>query len=154
MNRRYFILVGFLVFVICLVGFRGNVSFLKIHTHGQGAHKIQVELAITDAEKHLGLMGRKELPDGTGMLFVYEENSNPIMWMKEMHIPLDIVFIGEDKMINYIEKSVEPCNARFDRQCNHYGSAIPSKYVLELPAGFTSKNGIDWRDNIVMPLGI
>ncbi len=154
MNRRFLIIVCFLAFVIYLVGFRDNVSFLKIHTHAQGSYKVQIELAITDEEKRLGLMGREELPEGTGMLFVYEENSDPIMWMKNMTFPIDIVFIGEDKMINYIEKSAEPCNAKFDRQCNRYGSAFPSKYVLELPAGFTSKNGIDWRDQVVMPLGI
>ncbi|MFH0838090.1 MAG: DUF192 domain-containing protein [Patescibacteria group bacterium] len=155
MIRRFFIIIGFLVLVIYLAGFRTDGRFLKIIT-GQATHKLMVEVARTIEEKQLGLMGREELPDGTGMIFIYNEEGkpNPIIWMKGMLIPLDIVFVGKDLKINYIEKNVQPCRAKYDRQCNRYGSAAPSAYVLELPAGFTARYGIGLGDAIVLPSGI
>ncbi|MBU0706469.1 DUF192 domain-containing protein [Patescibacteria group bacterium] len=155
MIRRFFIIIGFLILVIYLAGFRTDGRFLKIVT-GQVTHKLMVEVARAIEEKQLGLMGREELPDGTGMLFVYdeEEKPNPIIWMKGMLIPLDIVFIGKDLKINYIEENVQPCFAKYDRQCNLYGSAVPSAYVLELPAGFTARFGVNPADKIILPSGI
>jgi len=154
MNRRFFIIIGFLTLVIYLAAFRADARFLKIIS-SQGTHKLKVEIARTVEERQVGLMGRKELPNGTGMLFVYEEeNPKPVIWTRWMLIPIDIVFIGEDLRINYIKSDVEPCTARFDRGCNRYGSPIESIYVLELPGGFTMRYGIDQGDQIILPLGI
>lgn len=154
MVRRFLIIFGFLALIIYFVGFRADSNVLLIYTHDQGVHKIEVEIARTDEEKRKGLMGRSELPDGMGMLFLYEKDSNPVMWMKDMLIPIDIVFIGDDLKINYIEMSAEPCIGKIDRQCNRYGSAIPSTYVLELPAGFSERHGIDWGDQVTLPSGL
>lgn len=166
MNRRFFIIIAYLALVIYFVGFRDTDDFLRIYTQGSGLHEIHVEIARTPEEKRLGLMGREEVPDFTGMLFIYEENSNPIMWMKGMIVPLDIVFIGSDNIIKYIEHNVQPCMAKGnqqcdrkcdqqgDRKCNRYGSAIPSSYVLELPAGFAKKHGVDLGDRVEFPLGL
>ncbi len=153
MNRRFFAIVGFLALVIYFVGIQANIRFLRIMSD-QGILKINVEVVKTPEGKQLGLMGREDLPNGTGMLFVYdEEGSNPVMWMKNMLIPIDMVFIGRDLKINHIAKNVMPCIADLDRHCERHGSAVPSNFVLEVPAGFTTQYGIEYGNGVIMPSG-
>lgn len=153
MNRRFFAIIGFLALLIYFMGFQSDTSLLKI-VSGKRIHELKVEIALTDEEKELGLMGRKSLADDAGMLFVYRENTKPIMWMKGMIIPIDIIFIGEDLKINFIRKSVDPCTAKFDNQCHRYGSSIQSVYVLEMSAGYTERNGIAEGDRVILPSGV
>lgn len=58
-----------------------------------GVHVFSVELAVTDAERARGLMFRRELPEGQGMLFDFGRDQDIAMWMKNTFIPLDMVFI-------------------------------------------------------------
>lgn len=118
----------------------GNQSV--IITSGGGRVEVQVELAITEEEQHVGLMGREDLKNNTGMLFIYEMDERPVMWMKNMLISLDMVFIGKDMKINHIEENVKPCDFTDDEKCPRYQSPYASSLVLELPAGYTKKNQI------------
>lgn len=153
MIRCFFIIIGFLALVIYLAGFRSDARFLKI-VSDQGTHKLKVEIVKTEEKKRTGLMRRESLPEDRGMLFVYDDNSHPYIWMKNMLIHLDIVFIGWDLKINHIERDVQPCVAMDDNQCIRYKSSYPSTFVLELPAGFTMQYGIDQGDEIILPSGI
>lgn len=110
---------------------------------GGGKVDVQVEVARSEAERRNGLMGRTELPDGDGMLFVYSPDARPSMWMKNMLIPLDFVFIGNDLKINYVENSAPPCHSSEDKNCTQYSSPDGSWLVLELPAGYTKKHEIN-----------
>lgn len=63
-----------------------------------------VEIAYTEEEKERGLQNISELPKNTGMLFVYDEPQEVSFWMKDVLIPLDIIFINEDwEVISVIE---------------------------------------------------
>jgi uncharacterized membrane protein (UPF0127 family) len=55
----------------------------------------EVTLAVTEEEKEQGLQNTIELPEGTGMLFVYDEPDEVSFWMQNTLISLDIVFIDE-----------------------------------------------------------
>src|SRR5215813_9665132 len=58
-----------------------------------GVYPFTVEIANTDEERSKGLMFRRELPEGRGMLFDFKQDVNASMWMKNTYIPLDMIFI-------------------------------------------------------------
>ena len=71
-----------------------------------------VEMATTEEEKTTGLMYRKELPDGKGMLFDFSPEQQVSMWMKNTYISLDMIFIRADGRILRIAENTEPLSTR------------------------------------------
>ena len=106
-------------------------------------HRFDIYLAITNDQQRRGLMFVRELPQTTGMLFVYNEDAPHSMWMKNTFIPLDIAFIRSDGSIANIAKSTEPQSLRSIR------SAGPVSYVLELNAGVTDRLLIDTESRVL-----
>lgn len=103
---------------------------------------IQVEIAESSKEQARGLGGRKEFPNGTGMLFVYNTPGERIFWMKRMHIPIDILWINDGQIVS-IQHSVPPPSPLLDdKYLKRYGQGIKADMVLELPAGYTRRNAI------------
>ena len=111
-----------------------------------GVHVFSVELATTDEERERGLMFRKELPDGRGMLFDFETDRNVAMWMKNTLIPLDMIFIRNDGRISNIAENTEPMSTRI----------IPSRgavrAVLEVAGGTAKRLGIQAGDRVAHPM--
>lgn len=93
---------------------------------------ITAQLADTPEKRQLGLMYRKSLDAGSGMLFIFEESGFHSFWMKNCEIPLDIVWMNERKQIVDIEQSVPPCKTP---ECPSYTPAQKARYVIELQAG-------------------
>jgi uncharacterized protein len=111
-----------------------------------GVQVFSVELATTEDEKTTGLMYRKELPDGKGMLFDFSPAQEVSMWMKNTYISLDMIFIRADGRILRIAENTEPFSTKI----------IPSgglaKGVLEVIAGTAKKYGIEPGDRVAHPL--
>jgi uncharacterized membrane protein (UPF0127 family) len=111
-----------------------------------GVHVFAVEMATTEEEKTTGLMYRKELADGKGMLFDFSPEQEVSMWRKNTYIPLDMIFIRADGRILRIAENTEPLSTRI----------IPSnglaKGVLEVIAGTAQKYGIKPGDRVAHPL--
>ena len=122
-----------------------SVQPLEIVTKN-GVQVFSVEMATTEQEKETGLMYRKELPDGRGMLFDFSPEQQISMWMKNTYIPLDMIFIRADGRILRIAENTEPQSTRI----------IPSgglaKGVLEVIAGTAKKYGIQPGDRVAHPL--
>jgi uncharacterized membrane protein (UPF0127 family) len=136
------------------------VAFGAIASHGAQAASVQpleivtksgvqvfsVEMATTEEEKEKGLMFRKELADGKGMLFDFSPEQQVSMWMKNTFISLDMIFIRADGRILRIAENTEPFSTRI----------IPSgglaKGVLEVIAGTAKKYGIEPGDRVAHPL--
>jgi hypothetical protein len=112
-------------------------------------HYIEAEVARSFREQTNGLMGRESLEEKEGMIFVYQSDLKPSFWMKNMLIPIDMVFIGNDRLIKHIEKNVPPCQMP-DNQCVRYRPHVPIRYVLELQGGFTEKNQVEVGDRVVL----
>jgi uncharacterized membrane protein (UPF0127 family) len=122
-----------------------SVQPLEIVTKN-GVQVFSVEMATTEQEKETGLMYRKELADGKGMLFDFSPEQEVSMWMKNTYIPLDMIFIRADGRILRIAENTEPLSTRI----------IPSrglaKGVLEVIAGTAKKYGIEPGDRVGHPL--
>lgn len=103
---------------------------------------INAEIADTAQKTSVGLMFRHSVPDGTGMLFLFEEITEHSFWMKNTFVPLDILFIDADKKISRIHKMAEPYKL----------DAIPSGgkvlSVLEIGGGQADKLGIAVGDRV------
>jgi uncharacterized protein len=103
-------------------------------------------MATTEEEKTTGLMYRKELADGKGMLFDFSPEQEVSMWMKNTYISLDMIFIRADGRILRIAENTEPMSTKI----------IPSgglaKGVLEVIAGTAQKYGIRAGDRVAHPL--
>ena len=111
-----------------------------------GVHVFSVEMATTDEEKQTGLMYRKELPDGKGMLFDFSPEQQVSMWMKNTFISLDMIFIRADGRILRIAENTEPQSTAI------ISSGGLAKGVLEVIAGTAQKYGIAAGDRVAHPL--
>jgi hypothetical protein len=115
-----------------------------------GSTTVYAEAADTPAEREMGLMNRTYLNEEAGMLFIFPTQEQQSFWMKNMRIPLDIVFITADKHVLEIYASVPPCTSD---PCALYTSSAPIKYVLEVNSGFCAQNGIASGDPVVIAAG-
>jgi hypothetical protein len=95
-------------------------------------------------------MNRTYLNEDAGMLFIFPTQQQQSFWMKNMRIPLDIVFITADKHVLEIYASVPPCAGDV---CPLYTSSAPIQYVLEVNSGFCARNGIVSGDPVVIAAG-
>jgi uncharacterized membrane protein (UPF0127 family) len=101
-----------------------------------GVHLFSVELATNDAARSRGLMFRRELPEGRGMLFDFEHDQPVAFWMHNTYISLDMIFIGSDGRIRRIAENTKPLSDR------SIPSGVPVRAVLEVIAGTARKLGI------------
>jgi uncharacterized membrane protein (UPF0127 family) len=125
----------------------GAASFqpLEIVTKN-GVQVFSVEMATTEEEKQTGLMYRKELADGKGMLFDFNPEQEISMWMKNTYVSLDMIFIRADGRILRIAENTEPLSTKI------ISSRGPARAVLEVVAGTAQKYGIRPGDRVGHPL--
>ena len=107
-----------------------------------GVHAFTVELATNDAERERGLMFRKELPEGHGMLFDFDREQPVSFWMHNTLVSLDMIFIRGDGRILRIAENTEPFSDRL------VPSGGPVRYVLEVVAGTAHQLGIAPGDRV------
>ena len=107
-----------------------------------GVHAFDVELATTDAERERGLMFRKQLPEGHGMLFDFVQERPVTFWMHNTYIPLDMIFIRGDGSILSIAENTQPLSDRLIPS----GGAV--RAVLEVIGGTARKLGIAPGDRV------
>ncbi|WP_207102177.1 DUF192 domain-containing protein [Paracoccus shandongensis] len=82
----------------------GSVTF---QTRGDPV-VVRVEVSDDEAERARGLMFRRKLDPGTGMLFIYD-NPRPVsFWMRNTYIPLDLVFLDQTGTIRHIHRNAVP----------------------------------------------
>jgi len=111
-----------------------------------GVRVFSVELAVTDEERAKGLMFRKELPEGRGMLFDFKREQPVAMWMQNTYVSLDMIFIRDDGRIARIAESTEVLSERV------IPTGVPVRAVLEVVAGTAKKLGIAPGDRVAHPL--
>ena len=106
-------------------------------------HRLDIYLALNFDQQRRGLMYVRNLPEMTGMLFVYGSEDYRSMWMKNTYLPLDILFARADGTVSSIARNTEPLSLK------SIASVEPVMYVLELNAGVADKLGLDANSRLV-----
>lgn len=132
--KKNIVILGAVILIFILYFFLKGDDLLKIRINNE---VILAEVADTAEKRKTGLMNRDDLEDGSGMLFIFNDDTVPNFWMKNTLIPLDMIFISADKTINHIEKNVPPCPPETD--CPNYSSPYTTQYVLEVPGGYCER---------------
>ena len=108
-----------------------------------GTVTVEAEVADESDERTIGLMGRKELVDGKGMLFVFREPQAMGFWMRDTLVPLSIAYINAAGVIREIH-DMQPLDETTARSA--FRDLV---YALEVPQGWFHKNKILPGDRIV-----
>ena len=131
----------FVLFVAAVPARPAPLQTLEIASKS-GVHTFAVEMAVTPAEREKGLMFRKELPEGRGMLFDFQHDQDVSFWMENTYIPLDMIFIRGDGRILRIAENTEPLSTKL------IPSGGPVRAVLEVIGGTAAKLGIAPGDTV------
>ncbi len=134
-KRNYFALSAYIfIFLIVLIGAKYFIqkqklkNILKITSTVQvGRVKYKVFVAKTLGEKKQGLMNVPQMPRNYGMLFVFHKKVDYPFWMKNTLMPLTVLFIYKDRVINQI--NMKPCKTP---KCKFYEPFVYYKYALEI----------------------
>ncbi len=124
---------------LALLAFGGWIVIYGMNSAESATAKINrsviyIDVAQTPEEKQLGLSGRESLPNGEGLLFVYDQPGQHRFWMKDMNFPIDIIWIAEDYRVVDITKDLSP-----DTYPETFTSSRPAQYVLEVNAGYSDE---------------
>lgn len=112
-----------------------------------GADTVVAEVAATADQRADGLMYREEVPDGTGMLFVFQDNEVRAFWMANTYVPLDIAYMDPSYRIVDIVQ-MEPLVTET------YPSSAPAMFALEVRQGWFAEQGIDVGDQAEVVFGV
>ncbi|MCX7596906.1 MAG: DUF192 domain-containing protein [Fischerella sp.] len=106
--------------------------------------KIDLEVARTFEQQQMGLMYRPALPENRGMLFQFSSPLAVSFWMKNVPVPLDMVFLRKG-VVQAIAAAVPPCNAD---PCPTYGPKTQIDQVIELRSGRAAELGLKVGDRV------
>jgi len=104
-----------------------------------GADTVQAEVARTSGERSRGLMDRHELPAGTGMLFVFDDEQIRSFWMQDTYIDLDIAFLDSNFRVVDIQQMMALSE-------EFHESRAPAMFTLEVPQGWFEGRGVGVGD--------
>ncbi|MDY0028395.1 MAG: DUF192 domain-containing protein [Pseudobdellovibrionaceae bacterium] len=120
-----------------------TIQIVDPNREGDVGISFNVELALNDEDRALGLMYRRQMDDFSGMLFVFPKNKNAAFWMKNTLIPLDMIFIDEHGIIKNIHPNAIPGDL------TRVEAGQPVKAVLEISGGMAQKAGISVGNTIL-----
>ena len=129
------------------IGALGAAELQRLTIAGRtGVHTFMVEIAARPTQISRGLMFRRALPEGRGMLFDFKREQEVTFWMKNTYISLDMIFIRGDGRILRIAENTRPLSQRL----------VPSggkvRAVLEVIAGTATKLGLAPGDRVAHPI--
>lgn len=126
------VFAGLVLWIALAWGQQPPLPTIKLNA---GIHVIEAEVAGTMGARSQGLMQRKSMAQGAGMLFLFDESGTHCMWMKNTLIPLSVAFIGErGEIVNIAD--MQPLD-----ETTHC-ALRPVRFVLEMNQGWFKKRGI------------
>jgi len=145
-QHRYVVLSGLIAYLM-LAGACGSTAQENVVTltTEQGRFSFTVEIADTPQERQVGLMGRTDLTAQQGMLFIFSSPALNSFWMKDTPLALDIIFIGEEELVQQIAANTVPFSEELISPDQAY------LFVLEVLAGTAADIGLQVGDRITLP---
>ncbi|MDF5718597.1 MAG: DUF192 domain-containing protein [Rhizonema sp. NSF051] len=131
--------IGSIIITILAVSARSPQKLPVSAIASFGNKKIELEVASTPQELAYGLKFRPSLPQNRGMLFEIGKPQKVRFWMKDVAMPLDIIFIQPDGSVNFVAANAPPCHKE---SCPLYYSTNAVNRVLELKSGKAKELGI------------
>lgn len=116
---------------------------LIISADEHSCYFFDIYVASSRAQQMRGLMHVRNLPEMTGMIFIYRRADTRSMWMKNTYIPLDMLFIKGDGVVSSVATDTVPLSL------DSVASIEAVNYVLELNAGVTAKLGIGAESRVI-----
>jgi hypothetical protein len=126
--KRLFLLLA----VLLCAAARAELPVVQLSA---GMHLIRAELADSMVTRMEGLMYRKAMPQGSGMVFVFDEAAAHCMWMKNTLIPLSVAFIDEAGTIINIA-DMQPQSEQ------SHCATRPARFALEMNKGWFAERGV------------
>ncbi len=126
-----------LAVLVVAAGFFAARAFaqLPVFELAAGMYRIEAELAHTPQARQTGLMHRRSMPTQRGMIFVFTQDAQHCMWMRNTYLPLSVAFVDPEGRILNIE-DMKPLTE--DSHC----AAGPARYALEMNQGWFAERGI------------
>ncbi len=146
-NKKTLLLIALLFACISLASCKTKklpVKDIKIIRQDGTEFIVSAEIAEKAEDRNHGFMERKNIPDGTGMLFIFEKDQILSFWMKNTPHPLSIAYIDSKGKIRNIY-DMTPYSL------SSIVSTVSVRYALEVPQGWYKKNGITEGDTVVLP---
>lgn len=145
--KRFFSLITILLLLTPFLSCKTKklpVKDIKIVRQDGTEFIVTAEIAEKTEDRNHGFMERKNIPDGTGMLFVFEKDQILSFWMKNTPHPLSIAYIdSKGKIRNIYDMTPYSLSSII--------STVSVRYALEVPQGWYKKNGITEGDAVILP---
>ena len=126
------------------VEFTKDAEVLLLKAAGDTIKRLDVEISDNDYERETGLMYRKNLEETQAMIFVFPDEQPRSFYMKNTHIPLDIIYFSSDSTIVSIQKNAQPRNEA------GLPSEGPAQFVLEVKAGLSDQWSLEKGDKFLL----
>lgn len=143
-NILFFFVIFQVALVSCKDASRLPTMELMIQRGDGSEVKVTAEIADTEETRNRGFMEREQIPDGTGMLFVFERDQILSFWMKNTPHPLSIAYIDSTGKIRNIYHMTPFSMA-------NWTSTVSVRYALEVPQGWFEKEGVVVGDKVLIP---
>lgn len=111
-------------------------------------HRFLAEVARTPQEQARGLMYRQSLAKDRCMIFIYDEDGNHAIWMKNCLISLDVVWVKEDGTVVETSEHTPPCSPIRGDDCPTYGGTVAARHFVEFPVGTLARIGLRKGDRL------
>jgi uncharacterized membrane protein (UPF0127 family) len=122
-----------------------KVPVARVVFPGAGGLSVEVEVVSSDHDTMRGLMYRKSMPEEHGMLFHLRAREDHQFWMHNTCIPLDLLYIDDDGLIVGIAENAPTLSD------DTVSVGCPSRYVLEMNAGWTRRHGVKAGQKVNLP---
>jgi len=119
---------------------------LTIFNQSETVAQFDIEIARTEAQRSAGLMHRVDLPESSGMLFVFDGEAQRFFWMQNTPTPLDIIYADAKGVVVHIARDTTPFST------TPIPSRAPAQYAFEIHAGFSQKLGINVGQTLKHPV--
>lgn len=110
--------------------------------------EFNLEIAAEPEKRVLGYMFRERVGPNEGMLFIFDAADRHGIWMKNCKVALDIIWLDEQLRVVEIARNRQPCPE--SGECLSVVPFRPARYVLEVAAGVTAKEGLEPGDTLVI----